>query len=141
MEEPDVRSDRFDIADQRDVARLVNLFYDRVRADDLLGPIFDDVARVDWATHLPRMYDFWESVLFARASFKGDPLFVHRELARRTPLTARGFDRWLELFHATVDDLFEGTVADHAKQSAARIAMTLQNNIAADHRGAFTFAS
>src|SRR5690242_10271511 len=48
-------SQGFDLTDRRDVACLVNVFYDRVRDDGLLGPIFDDVAHVDWATHLPRM--------------------------------------------------------------------------------------
>jgi len=118
-----------DIADGRDVACLVNVFYDRVREDDILGPIFDDVAHVDWATHLPRMYDFWESVLFARATFKGTPLIVHRVLARRTPLTSAAFDRWIALFQSTVDDLFAGPMADHAKNSAARIAATMEHNI------------
>src|SRR5439155_12982066 len=75
-QEPDVQQQRFDITDRRDVACLVNVFYDRVRDDDLLGPIFDDVAHVDWATHLPRMDDFWESVLFSTATFKGTPLVV-----------------------------------------------------------------
>lgn len=125
-------TDRLDIADRRDVARLVNIFYDRVRGDDILGPIFDDVAHVDWATHLPRMYDFWESVLFGTATFKGAPLAAHRDLARLTPLTSRGFERWIALFHAAVDDLFEGTMADHAKRSAARIAMVLQYNLAVE---------
>src|ERR1051326_7448067 len=60
-----------DITDSRDVARLVNVFYDRVRDDDILGPIFEDIAHVDWAAHLPRMYDFWESVLFAPGDVQG----------------------------------------------------------------------
>ena len=127
--ELDVNSSRFDITDRRDVACLVNVFYDRVRDDDILGPIFNDIAHVDWATHLPRMYDFWESVLFARATFKGTPLVVHRTLARQAPLTAEAFDRWIALFQATVDDLFSGTMADHAKNSAARIAATMEHNI------------
>ena len=53
-----VNQPRFDITDRRDVACLVNVFYDRVRDDDVLEPIFDDIAHVDRATHLPRMYDF-----------------------------------------------------------------------------------
>ena len=52
-----VNQPRFDITDHRDVACLVNVFYDRVRDDDVLGPIFNDIAHVDWATHVPRMYD------------------------------------------------------------------------------------
>jgi hemoglobin len=107
----------------------VNVFYGRVRDDDLLGPIFDDVAHVDWATHLLRMYDFWESVLFSTATFKGTPLVVHRALARHVPLTTEAFDRWLALFQTTVDDLFSGTMADHAKKSAARIAATTEHSI------------
>ena len=120
---------RFDIADPRDVACLVNLFYDRVRDDDVLGPIFDDVAHVDWATHLPRMYDFWESVLFARATFKGAPLVVHRALAQHTPLTSDTFSRWVTLFQSTVDDRFSGPMAEHAKNSAARIAASMEYNL------------
>ena len=127
--ELDVNPSRFDITDRRDVACLVNVFYDRVRDDDILGPIFDDIAHVDWATHLPRMYDFWESVLFARATFKGAPLVVHRALARRTPLTAAAFDRWIALFQSTVDDLFSGPMAEHAKNSAARIAASMEHNL------------
>ena len=120
---------RLDITDSRDVARLVNVFYDRVRDDDILGPIFDDIAHVDWATHLPRMYDFWESVLFARATFKGAPLLVHRALAQRTPLAPATFDHWIWLFQSTVDDLFSGPMAEHAKNSAARIAATMEHTI------------
>jgi hemoglobin len=119
----------FDITDRRDVACLVNVFYDRVRADDLLGPIFDDIAHVDWATHLPRMYDFWESVLFATATFKGMPLIVHRELARRAPMTSLAFERWIAIFQSTVDDLFTGPMAEHAKTSATRIAATMEHHV------------
>jgi hemoglobin len=125
--------EQHDISDRRDVACLVNVFYDRVRADDILGPIFDDIAHVDWSTHLPLMYDFWESVLFSTATFKGSPLEVHRALALRTPLTTHAFARWIALFHATVDDLFAGATADRAKESASRIALVLQHHIAADH--------
>ena len=62
---------QFDITDRRDVACLVNVFYDRVRDDGLLGTIFDDVAHVDLATLLPRISDFWGSVLFGTAKFTG----------------------------------------------------------------------
>jgi hemoglobin len=58
---------------------------------------------------------------------------VHRALAQRTPLTYSRFDRWIALFHETVDDLFAGPTANHAKQSASRIAGALQHHIAAHH--------
>jgi hemoglobin len=124
-------TERFALSSRSDIARLVNLFYDRVRADDLLGPIFDDIAHVDWVEHLPKMYDFWESVLFGTAVFKGQPLVVHQALSRIAPMTHREFDRWVQLFHETVDQLFAGTVAEEAKMRATRIAFNMQHHIRA----------
>jgi hemoglobin len=137
-----------DLASRDDVVRLVDAFYDRVRADALLDPIFDGVAHVDWAVHLPKMYAFWESVLFGATGYKGNPLAVHRALARQTPegpaaargsegvLTAHEFARWLELFHASVDELFAGPIAEEAKGRASRIAVVMQHHIAADRLAA-----
>jgi hemoglobin len=121
--------ERFELVDRTDVMRLVDVFYDRVRADDILGPIFDDVAHVDWAVHLPLMYDFWDSVLFSAGTYHGNPLIVHQHLAQRVPLTGREFARWLSLFESTVDDLFEGPMAEHARLAAARIATALQQRL------------
>lgn len=118
-----------DIAGRAEIVALVNTFYDRVRADAILGPIFDEIARVDWDGHLPKMYDFWEAVLFGTSSFKGNPLVVHRALARQTPLGDREFGRWIELFHATVDDLFTGPMAEEAKFRASRIRAVMQYNV------------
>lgn len=123
---------RSDLGSRHDIVRLVDSFYDRVQADDLLGPIFNEVARVDWSSHLPKMYDFWESVLFGSAQFKGNPLAVHRTLAARAPMTAAAFGRWIALFHATVDTLFTGPMADQVKDRAVRIAATMQYHIEAD---------
>ena len=128
-------AERADIATRTDIQRLVNTFYDRVRADGLLGPIFDDVAHVNWAEHLPRMYDFWEAVLFGKAGFKGNPLGVHLALARKTELTGREFDHWVTLFCGTVDELFSGPVADEAMLRAARIAVTMTHHIALQSAG------
>jgi hemoglobin len=132
MSHPAATSSRSDIGSRDDIVRLVDAFYDRIRADALLGPIFDEVARVDWAAHLPKMYAFWDSVLFASAGFKGNPLAVHRALARRTPLTDVEFSRWVSLFHETVDGLFAGPMAEEAKARAVRVAMVMQHHIAAD---------
>jgi hemoglobin len=118
-----------DITSRQDIQRLVDAFYTRIRADAVLGPIFDDVAHVDWAVHLPKMYDFWESVLFGRPVFKGNPLAVHRALATLTPLTGSKFARWVSLFQQTVDELFAGPMAGIAKDRAARIAVTMHHHV------------
>jgi len=117
---------RGDLTSRADIEKLVDTFYTHVRADEWLGPIFGDVAHVDWSMHLPRMYAFWEAVLFSGGGFKGNPLAVHEALNQMRPLEAREFDRWVSLFHATVDALFTGAVADDAKQRASRIALVMQ---------------
>lgn len=120
---------RPDLAGRADIERLVNAFYEKVRSDDLLGFIFDDVAKIDWSAHLPKMYAFWETVIFRNASYVGNPLAAH---ARLVPLTAMGrpqFDRWQEVFTATVDELFAGENAGHIKRAAADMANVIHARI------------
>jgi hemoglobin len=120
-----------DIQDRAHIVRLVDGFYAAVRADDVLGPIFDDIAQTDWAVHLPKMYDFWDTVLFGRSAFRGNPLAVHLDLAARVPLTDREFGRWLTLFQQQIDALFKGPVADEAKLRARRIAAVMHHHVEA----------
>lgn len=118
-----------DLAGRADIERLVNTFYDRVRNDNLLGFIFNDVAKTNWSTHLPKMYAFWETVIFAAGTFSGNPLSAH---SRLVPLTAMGrpqFDRWLEIFTSTVNLLFAGEKADHIKNCAADMANVIHAKI------------
>lgn len=120
---------RPDLAGRADIELLVNTFYEKVRGDELLGFIFADVARVDWAAHLPKMYAFWETMIFRSGNFTGNPLAAH---ARLVPLTAMGrpqFDRWLELFTATVDGLFAGEKAEHIKSAASDMANVIHAKI------------
>jgi hemoglobin len=124
-----------DLSSRTDIEHLVDTFYERIGDDARLGPIFNTVARVDWDTHLPRMYAFWESVLFGTKGFKGNPLAVHRLLAGQTPLTADEFRRWLELFGDSVDALFAGPMAQAAKARAAQIAAVMQHHIASNQSG------
>ena len=120
-----------DIASRADIERLVNGFYDRVREDEILSPIFNDVAATDWASHLPKMYAFWDGVVFATPGFRGNPLAVHLALGQTVALGDREFDRWLSLFHQTVDELFAGPTATEAKARAMRIAGVMQHHLSA----------
>ncbi len=115
---------RPDLKDEEDIKRLIDSFYDKVQSDDVIGYIFRDIAQVNWAHHLPRMYAFWSFLLLGTETYHGNPMDVHRRLHEKVPLTEAHFDRWLQLFHTTVDDLFEGQTAEDAKQRATLIAMT-----------------
>lgn len=127
--DPPPPATRPDLTGRADIELLVNTFYERVRGDELLGFIFDDVAHVDWTAHLPKMYAFWETMIFRSASYVGNPLAAH---ARLVPLTAMGrpqFDRWLALFTATVDALFAGEKAEHIKSAASDMANVIHAKI------------
>lgn len=120
---------KYDIRGKEDVKLLVDLFYEKVRADDLIGYIFNDVAQVNWETHLPVMYNFWENVLFYTASYTGNPMIVHRKLNNVIALQPEHFQRWLKLFHEVVDENFTGEKAELAKQRATSIAVVMQLKI------------
>jgi hemoglobin len=111
-----------DINDRNDIILLVDTFYKNVALNKQIGPIFTDVAKVDWSHHLPKMYDFWESILFGKAIYKGNPMLTHFALNEQTPLQAEAFETWKNLFFQTVDDLFKGENADLIKQKAQSIA-------------------
>ena len=109
-----------DIATTADVALLVDRFYGKVRVDALLGPIFNDVAQVDWPAHMATLYSFWETMLLGTGTYHGAPYPKHAVL----PVEKAHFDRWLELFLATVDENFSGPKAEEAKGRALSIADT-----------------
>ena len=124
MKKPDIRS-------RNEVIILVNKFYEKVRVDNTIGYIFEDIFKVNWATHMEVMYNFWESVLFYTANYTGNPMIVHRQINNVVSLTPEHFKRWLQLFHATVDENFEGEKAELAKQRATSIATVMQLKIKA----------
>lgn len=115
-----------DISNRADIQELVDTFYIKVRADETIGYLFNEVAQVNWEQHLPRMYDFWENILFQTGSFKGNPMAAHVQLHQKSPLSAAHFDRWQQLFNATVDELFEGDMAELIKQRALSIATMMR---------------
>ena len=111
--------------DEAMIARLVDGFYDRVRVDPLIGPVFNDRIQ-DWAPHLEQMRLFWSSVALMSGVYHGRPMPKHLPL----PVDARHFDRWLELFEATARDLGPPAASDHFIERARRIAESLELGIA-----------
>ncbi|MEH1164313.1 group III truncated hemoglobin [Micromonospora sp. CPCC 205539] len=119
-----------DITERADITALVIDFYARAFADDLLGPVFIDVAKMDLPAHLPIMCDFWETVLFRSGAYRRNALRLHADLNRREPLTERHFDRWLALWRAAIDDRYAGPKAELAKVQAGRIAQSMLRRLA-----------
>ena len=109
------------------IRAVVDGFYDKVRADPLLGPVFDGHIGDQWHVHMPKMYDFWSSVLLMTGRFKGAPMRVHGAMAHE--VGDGHFDRWLELWHNAVDARFAGPVAEAAKERALSIAAVIRAKV------------
>src|SRR5437764_929575 len=80
-----------DIETESDVRALVDAFYQAVREDTLLNPIFSDFAQVNWTEHLPKMYAFWNGIILGKPGYAGQPFPPHTRL----PVTREHFSRWL----------------------------------------------
>ena len=109
-----------DIADDHDVARIVDAFYGDITDDPLLGRFF---AGTDLDAHRPRMVAFWASVVFATGAYRGRPFDVHAGLPG---LDAVHFTHWLARFRGVVDRHFSGPNADRMKARAEQIAGVFQ---------------
>jgi len=105
---------------------LVDRFYDRVRKDALLGPVFSAAVH-DWDDHLARLTDFWSSVMLTSGRYKGSPVALH--MMHASSMTSERFERWLELWRLTSDELLPPAAAAAVQAKAARIAENLQSAI------------
>lgn len=122
-----------DLDTRSGIDRLMIAFYAKATTDDLIGEFFTEVVPFDLRHHLPIIGDFWESVLFGTQAYgkhNRSPLQLHAELDALEPLHPEHFDRWLELFRETVDELFAGPRAEFAKLRSAMIAKRMLEVIA-----------
>lgn len=115
-----------DLENNDDIELLVNTFYDKVKQDEEIRHFFTEVVKVNWEKHLPVMYRFWENIIFHTGSYTGNPMEAHQNLNKRSPMYASHFERWIQLFNETVDELFEGANAFQIKQRALSIATVMQ---------------
>jgi hemoglobin len=115
-----------DLKTHADVQLLVNSFYEKVKADPVIGPVFTEQFNVNWDRHLQTMYDFWENALFFTGDYAGNPIASHRRMHKKYPFRPEHFQAWLSLFTATVDEHFEGEKALLAKQRALSISTVMR---------------
>jgi hemoglobin len=107
------------------IEQLVRAFYAKVRADAVLGPVFE--AKIaDWEPHLAQMFAFWSSVALMTGRYHGTPMIKHVKL----PIDAGHFDRWLALFEDTAREICPPEAAAHFIDRAHRIAASLELGVA-----------
>lgn len=116
-----------DIKNREDIEKLVNVFYGKIKADAAISYFFNDVAKVNWENHLPKMCDFFENILFSSGNYEGNPMSAHEELHKKSEVKGEHFHHWISLFDATVDELFVGAKAEEIKQRAINIAAAMMH--------------
>ncbi len=116
-----------DLDSPEDIAELVRRFYADVAQDDLLGPMFNDVANVDWPEHLTKLTAFWCRALLGITGYRGHPFRAHELIHAQRAFTAAHFERWLSLFR---DTLALGWTGPNTERAAA-----LAENVARVHGG------
>ena len=109
--------------DEPGLKHLVETFYARVRADDMIGPLFND-AIDDWPHHLEKLVAFWSSVMLTSGRYKGQPVPAH--LKHRDRITLPMFERWLALWRQATDEVMTPQAASALQEKAERIAHSLE---------------
>lgn len=110
-----------DINSSEDIIRLVDTFYKKVLKDEIISHFFNEVANISWEHHMPIMYNFWESVLLDNPIYKGNPMTKHIRLDQKSRIEKVHFDRWEELWHETLDELYSGEKVKLAKKRAGEL--------------------
>lgn len=108
---------------EAEIATFVQRFYSNVRADAVLGPVFERALAGEWEAHFSKLNDFWSSIVLGSKRYSGHVLARHLELAG---IEGRHFEHWIELFVATAHECFHDDVAAEFVRPALRIASSLQ---------------
>jgi hemoglobin len=118
-----------DLRSRADIHDLVVGFYREVVFDELLEPVFGEVAEVDWALHIPKLIDYWCRVLLRQPGYAGLILDAHQHVHNCEPLRVDHFDRWYRLWIESIDARWRGPIAEQAKRHAARMGGTLARRL------------
>jgi len=114
-----------DISTSDDIKLIVDSFYQKVRENELLSPVFNSVIQNRWPEHLEKMYCFWQTVLLHDHTYFGNPFVPHAKL----PVEGQHFNEWLKLWHNTVDSFFFGEKANEAKWRGDKMATMFLSKI------------
>ena len=111
-----------DLDSAAEIAEMVRRFYADVTQDDLLGPMFNEVAGVDWSEHLPKLTAFWCRALLGEPGYQGNPFRAHQLVHAKRAFSPAHFERWLGLFHETLEDGWAGPNVQRALELAGNVA-------------------
>jgi len=114
-----------DITSRSDISELVVTFYEKVKKDAMLAPFFAGIE--DWDEHLDKLTTFWESSLFLKTKYYGDPIKAHVKMDQEhdQSINQEHFGHWMNLWFETIDEMYEGEYAQMAKNRARKMSTFL----------------
>lgn len=114
-----------DITKKKDIEVVMTAFYSKVKADKTIGFFFKEMSDGVWLKHLEKMCSFWENVLFFTGDYEGNPMETHRQINQKQTTEPIHFQRWMKLFNATIDEIYEGANASKMKEHALAISAAM----------------
>ncbi|MBT8229730.1 MAG: group III truncated hemoglobin [Bacteroidia bacterium] len=126
-----------DIRTEEDLTQLVRTFYESAIKDEKIGHYFTEVVQLDFDHHIPRIVNFWNTILFLKGDYKGNPIIKHIELHQKESLDKSHFDHWTKLWCANVDRQFSGPNAEICKEKATTISQLMAFKVQASNQNGF----
>lgn len=120
-----------DLDSPEQITRMVHSFYDDLLADELMAPLFLEVAAVDLKTHLPTISLYWQKMLLGDKTYRNNTMAKHRDVHRKVPFREEHFTTWLNYFVANVDRNFAGPYAEKAKKIARNVIKNMRKQLLA----------
>jgi len=102
------------------IRRVILSFYEKVRRDPLLGPIFEGAIGDEWDPHVERIILFWLTASGLQRRYDGRN-FMPAHL-RHSSIHPDQLPRWLELFRETA--------AEHCTPEGARALIDIAERMA-----------
>jgi hemoglobin len=114
-----------DLKDRTDILNLLNAFYSDVQKDPVIGIFFTEIVRVDWDHHIPKIADFWESLLFASHNYNGNVMEKHLHLNAIKNIRPKDLEIWFEYWERTIHKMYSGAKADEMISRGKSIAQIM----------------
>jgi hemoglobin len=110
------------------VRRVISAFYDKVRRDAVLGPVFAEAIGSDWAPHIEKINQFWLTATRLGGGYES-ARFLPAHM-QHSSIRADQIPQWLRLFRETAGEYCSPEAAAVLVDIAERMAETIAVGLA-----------
>ena len=122
-----------DLDNEAAISLTVDTFYERLLNDDLMAPVFLEVAGVDLRAHLPTISLYWQKMLLGDGQYQNNTMAKHRIIHAKAPFEPIHFDHWLQHFLDNLDSQFAGPYTDRARKIATNVIKNMKKQLLSEH--------